>query len=219
MSAYNSTRQMRKLLPRYSDLLLAAMLLVVAVYVGCDVLPQVRFDRERIEVWAAPQQIQVSGLYHYENPSSLPAFFSLGLPFPVDDDHPRPTIYAVSESSVVDDRVVIPLPTTGQRTVTFRVFLKPHAGKWVRVDYIQWAGSSRGRYILTTTRRWHHPLEHGDYILHLAPGTELSNSNYPLTAGDATNIFSFSKSNFYPDQDWEFAWQQRDSNSIAESKR
>jgi len=209
---------MRDLLPRYSDVFLAMALTAVAVYVGCDVFPQVRFDRERIEIWAAPQQIQVSGLYHYANPSRLPAFLSLGLPFAVDGDHPRPSIYAIAEVTA-DGRVVEQVPPTVRRgKVGFRIFLMPHGDKWIRVDYMQGARAPRGRYILTTTRQWHRPLEQGEYILHLAPGIELSASNYLLAATGGANTYSFSKTDFYPSEDWDFAWRQTDVKPLARSK-
>ncbi len=211
---------MRNPLLRNSDLLLAMTLMLVAVYVGCDVFPSVRFDRERIEIWTAPQQIQVSGLYHYTNPSFLPAFLSLGLPFPLDGDHPRPSIYAIAEV-MADGHVVEQVPPTmrGDK-VSFRIFLMPRSDKWIRVDYLQGAGAPRGRYILTTTRQWHRPLERGDYILHIAPGTELSASNYPLSAAatSATNTYSFSKTDFYPSEDWVFAWRQAGVTSLAATR-
>jgi hypothetical protein len=208
-------RQMRDLLTRNSDLLLAVTLTVVAVYVDCDVFPQVRFDRERIEIWTAPQQIQVSGLYHYANPSRLPAFLSLGLPFPVDGDHPRPSIFAIAEATT-DGRVLAQIaPIVRHGNVSFRIFLKPRADKWVRVDYIQGANVPRGRYILTSTRQWHRPLERGEYILHLALGTELVADNYPLAPTGATNTYSFSETDFYPSEDWEFAWRKTAAGSSA----
>jgi hypothetical protein len=201
---------MRDLVPRYSDISLATILMVVAVYVGCDVFPPVRFDRERIEIWTAPQQIQVSGLYHYANPSILPAFLSLGLPFPVDADHPQPSLYAIAEATA-DGRVLAQVsPRMRRGKVSFRILLMPRAEKWVRVDYVQGATAPRGRYILTTTRQWRRPLERGEYILHLAPGIELASSNYPLAAvtTGAPDTYAYSKTDFYPSEDWDFAWRK-----------
>jgi len=211
---------MRDLLPRYSDVLLATMLMVVAVYVGCDVFPQVRFDRERIEIWTAPQQVQVSGLYHYSNPSNLPAFLSLGLPFPVDADHPQPSLYAIAEARADGRALEQVAPRVRRGKVSFRIFLMPHADKWIRVDYVQGTSVPRGRYILTTTRQWHRPLVRGEYILHLAPGIELAASNYPLDAATtgATNTYAYSKTDFYPGEDWVFAWRRTGARSSARSE-
>jgi len=201
---------LRRFIRRNSDLSLALALIGVAVYAGCNVFPQVRFDRERIEVWVAPQQIQVSGLYRYRNPFAVPAFLSLVLPFPVDPEHPRPSMYSIA-TATKDGTIVDYLhPTERHGEVHFRVNLLPHEEKWLRVDYVQGTSVPRGTYILMTTRKWRHPLVRGDYFLHLAPGVELASTNYRFDValvGD-TNVYSFAKTDFYPNEDWEFSWRE-----------
>jgi hypothetical protein len=201
---------LRKTTGRNSDLLLAVGLVGVAIYAGCNVFPRVRFDRERIEIWATPQQIQVSGLYHYSNPSFLPALFSLGLPFPVDAEHPRPSTYSIA-TATEDGRIVAPIRSSGRGTeVRFRLPLLPHEEKWVRVDYVQGTSLPGGTYILVTTRKWWSPLRRGDYILHLGPGLELESTNYRADAVAAGRMktYSFAKTDFYPGEDWTFAWRE-----------
>ncbi len=205
----NSGGCLRNFIRHNSDLLLALALIGVAAYAGCDVFPQVRFDRERIEVWVGPQQIQVSGLYHYSNPSILPAFLSLGLPFPVDAEHPRPSMYSIA-TATEDGRIIDSIrPTERRGEVRFRVPLLPHEEKWVRVDYAQGSSVPRGTYILVTTRKWRRALDRGDYFLHLAPGLELSSTNYRLDVGtaDDKNTYTFSMTDFYPNEDWKFSWR------------
>jgi len=199
---------LRNFTGRNSDLLLAVGLVGVAIYAGCNVFPQVRFDRERIEIWAAPQQIQVSGLYHYSNPSFLPALLSLGLPFPVDAQHPRPSTYSIA-TATEDGRIVAPIHSSERGSeVRFCVPLLPREEKWVRVDYVQRANVPSGTYILVTTREWRRPLRHGDYILHLGSGLELASTNYRPDAMVAGRLktYSFAKTDFYPGEDWTFAW-------------
>jgi len=201
---------LRKRTRRNADLLLALVLIGLAIYTGCNVFPQVHFDRERIEVWVVPRQIQVTGLYHYSNPSRLPALLSLGLPFPVDAEHLRPSTYSIA-TATADGHVVAPIrPTERHGEVGFRMFLRPHEDKWVRVDYVQGASVSRGTYILTTTRKWHRPLERGDYVLHLSAGLELASTNYhpEATVKGEKNTYLFSRTDFYPSEDWNFAWRE-----------
>jgi hypothetical protein len=210
---------LRKPIWRNSDLWLVGALIVVAVYAGCNVFPRVSFDRERIDVWALPHQIQVRGLYHYRNPSSLPAFLSLGLPFPVDAEHPRPTFYSVA--TVTKDGETLEYIRCREHfgDVRFRVFLRPHEAKWVRVDYVQSARTPQGTYILTTTRKWGHPLLYGDYILHLGQGLHLVEMNYPPDFVSGNNTYSFSKSNFYPSEDWKFAWSENAASTGERDKQ
>jgi len=209
----------QNLVRRNSDLLLALALICAAIYAGCNVFPRVRFDRERIEVWAAPQQIQVSGLYHYSNPSRLPALLSLGLPFPVDAEHPRPSTYSVA-TATEDGRIVDYLrPMESRGEVRFRVPLLSHEEKWVRVDYVQGTSVMRGTYILVTTRKWRRPLEKGEYFLHLAGGLELASSNYkPDVTTVGENTYSFSKIDFYPNEDWRFSWRETSHTASAGNK-
>ena len=198
------------LLRRYSDLLLAALLVLLAVYLNFNLYPPVRFDYERIEVWAFPGQIQVSGLYHYRNSSPLPRSFSMGLPFPVDATHGSPSSFSISESNQQGTSLEEITPAVYHGDVTFRLWFGPGEDRWVRVDYVQGARVSGGRYILLTTREWRRPLDRGDYVLHLAPGLLLSRSNYELRPGPPHGgTYYFSRNDFYPAEDWEFTWREQ----------
>ncbi|MGD0509675.1 MAG: hypothetical protein ABSA27_17905 [Terriglobales bacterium] len=203
-----------------SDLWLALALIGVAVYTGCNVFPQVRFDRERIEIWVAPQQIQVSGLYHYRNPSLLPAWLSLGLPFPVDAEHPRPSLYSIATVTDGGRFADYIRPTERRGEVRFRVLLLPYEEKWVQVNYVQGTSVPRGAYILVTTRKWRHPLDRGDYFLHLSPGLDLASTNYRFDVAPVgeKNAYSFTKTDFYPSEDWAFSWRGITPTACAGSK-
>jgi len=205
------------LLRRNSDLLLALVLTVVAGYAGFSAYGGIRFDRERIEVWVAPGQVQVTGLYHYRNPSYLPALLSLGVPFPVDADHPQPTACALSDADTQGDALQPIFPGTKHGELRFRVLLMPREERWIRLDYVQASRVPRATYILRTTRGWRRPLEAGNYILHLCPGLELASSSYPVAAEreGRTMTYSFARNNFYPDEDWVFSW--RDAGTVRAS--
>jgi hypothetical protein len=201
-------RESRGLLARFKswgDLLAAGALIVFVAYCVAA-KPVVRFDRERIEVWALPGQIQVSGLYHYRNPLPLPALVNLGLPFPIDANHGVPTTFSISESDASGAAGTPIRPTRRNRDVSFRLLFRPGEEKWLRVDYVQGSRVPRGSYILLTTRAWGRALDRGDYVLHLAEGSALVDSNYSLAASAAPNTYRFSEENFYPDKDWQFEW-------------
>jgi hypothetical protein len=191
------------------DLLLAIVLGALACYFGSNIFSPVRFDREKIEIWAADGQIQVHGLYHYRNRFPLPISFSLGLPFPVDVMHPVPSTFSIAELSAngSDSKDIAPRNYHGG--IVFRLWFAPREEKWISVDYIQGAFQPSGRYILTTTSKWKQPIDQGEYVLHLAAAEELAASNYALQkdlSGPAKE-YSFSRSNFYPVADWTFSWE------------
>ncbi len=195
-----------------SDLLLACALILLVAY-ELFAKPFVRFDRERIEVWALPGQIQVTGLYHYRNPLPVPTFITLGLPFPVDASHPTPTTFSITESDAGGAVGATVLPQVRRGDVRFRVVFRPAEEKWLRIDYVQGARAPGGTYLLLTTRAWGRPLDRGDYVLHLAPGSMLLASNYALAQLPASNTFGFAASNFFPDKDWTFRWRVADASS------
>jgi hypothetical protein len=185
-------------------------LLVVAVYLGRNHLSLVRFDRERIEIWAVEGQTQVTGLYHYSNQAVLPISFSLGVPFPVDSEHDWPAVFSVAEADK-DGNILRETGTRQYQSGTvFRVWFWPHQEKWIRVDYIQGNRVGNARYILVTTRKWGRSLDHGEYILHLGRGLQLTSSSYPVKQrnSEGQDPYSFARANFLPDGDWDFSWRK-----------
>lgn len=201
----------RKFLVQTGELWLAAAVLAAGVYFFSGYFTTIRFDRERIEVQVARGRIQVRCLYHFTNASRLPAVVTLRVPFPVDRDHLQPEVLTLCEAAE-DGRELaeIPLLMRGG-DVAFRLIFRPRQEKWIRVDYAQGTRVANGRYILTTTRTWRRPIERADYVLRLPRNFELASSNYPVSLAPAPGpwkVYSFSKSNFYPGQDWEFVWDE-----------
>jgi len=201
---------------RQFDLVLALLLTVLAIFLGTSVFAPIRFDKEKIEVWVADGQIRVCGLYHYRNRTLLPVSFSLGLPFPVDADHPAPSAFSVAEVDATGE----PLAAVNVRTYhgnnVFRLIFWPKQQKWIRLDYFQPTLTQSGTYILQTTRKWHQPLDTGEYMLHLDNGLAPAFSTYALTQDPPgnQNMYSFSRAHFYPSEDWSFTWQ-RETNIAA----
>jgi hypothetical protein len=194
---------------RHLDLVSALILIMLATFLGTDLFSAVRFDQEKIEVWAVEGQIQVRGLYHYENRTILPVSFSLGLPFPIDPDHPVPSTFSVTETDATGTWEPVSLRTYHGNYV-FRLICWPKQARWIQVDYVQGTRTENGRYILQTTRKWKRALDHGEYILHLGNGLALMSSTYQLNQDSLgnRNTYFFSRVNFYPGEDWGFAWYQ-----------
>lgn len=196
---------------RNSDLWLAAILACGGIYFFSGYFTTVRFDRERIEVQVWHGSIRVKGLYHYTNASRLPAILTLKVPFPVDHDHPQPewfTLYKSGEDGRAGEEIV---PTVRGKDVSLRLIFRPYEAKWIRLDYLQVSRVGNGRYLLTTTRPWRRPIGRADYVLRLSREFGLLSSNYavkPAPAGGAWQTFTFSKTDFFPDRTWEFAWDE-----------
>jgi len=202
------------------DVIVGCLFVLVALYAGTNVFSPVRFDRERIEINVTSGEIHVRGLYHYRNRLPLPLSFSLGLPFPVDSTHPAPSFYSVSQVSP-DGSLVQEIPTRKYHGhVVFRLFFWPSREKWIRVDYLQGAAASNGRYILLTTSKWNRPLDRGEYVLNLDNSSDLAASNYALQrSADAGHaMYSFTRENFIPSEDWVFSWKPAADPLIASSR-
>jgi len=201
----------RGILARYEDFCLAGLLAVAAVYFFSGYFTPVRFDRERIEVQVIKGEVAVKGLYQYTNTSRLPAILTLKVPFPVDREHPPPEWFALYQSTE-DGRALSEIwPVVRGADISFRLVFRPREAKWVRLDYAQQARVSTGRYLLTTTQAWRRPLARADFLLRLPRNFDLIASSYPV--GSATfagpwKAYSFSMTDFYPQNDWEFAWDE-----------
>jgi hypothetical protein len=200
---------MPRTIPHLWAVVQISFLVLAAFYFGRNQLSLMRFDREKIEIWAFEGQVQVTGLYHYVNRSVFPASFSLGVPFPTDSEHPLPAEFHVSE---VDGKGAFlkGIETRHYRGETvFRLWFWPSGERWIRLDYIQGARVPEGRYILLSTRKWGKPLQRGEYILHLSDGLELTSSNYHMTPNASGNpaSYTFFRIDFLPTEDWEFRWR------------
>lgn len=199
----------RGFVARNTDLFLAVGIAAGALYFFGGYFTSVRFDRERIDVRVTPGQIHVRGLYHYANTSRLPAVLTLRVPFPVDSDHPQPEWFALCDSSEDGREGAEIVPVARGGDVSFRLLFRPREVKWVRLDYVQPSRVNRGRYLLTTTKPWRRPIGRADYVLRLSSDLTFLSSNYDVrlaTADGTRQAFTFSKTEFFPDHDWEFAW-------------
>ncbi len=194
---------------RWSGVLGACALAALAAYFLGGRFTAVRFDQEHIDVTVEAGLIHVHGLYHYQNASPLPALLTLKIPFPVDNDHPAPDAFALAE---VDEagRTLRELSSLGPPAAPrVRLLFRPRESKWILLDYWQPSRVPEGCYILTTTRAWGRPIAQASFRLRLPAGYSLDHSNYPVAesaAPPSAITYTFSRTNFYPDEDWKFSW-------------
>ncbi len=200
----------RRFCMHWGDPIRAGVLAALAIYVLSGRFTNVRFERERIDVQVQPGLLHVHGLYRYQNVSCFPALLTLSTPFPIDRDHPRPDALAVAE--VNEGGAINELQPGGPREApTLRVVFRPHEAKWIQLDYWQATRTQEGCYLLTTTRAWRRPIAEASFRLSLPGNYLLVASNYGVTetpGGLGGTAFSFSRTDFFPDQDWRFRWQQ-----------
>lgn len=157
------------------------------------------------------RRVRVTGLYQYTNHSALPAVLTLGIPFPVDAEHPAPEWFLLAEATDEGGVIRELLPYGDARDLRVRLLFAPRESKWLRLDYEQKAHASNGRYLLTTTRAWRRPIARAEFTLRLAAPLELAESNYALQPVPSTRdrkVYGFRAVDFYPHRDWEFAWRE-----------
>jgi hypothetical protein len=167
-------------------------------------VPVARFVRERIDIAVYPDEVRVVGRYVYKNPWPFPVVQGLSIPLPVDESHPMPTELTADRLS--PDAGPISLRTLLGRT-GFELSLRANEEAQIVVRYRQHAPTRDGRYLLTTTGPWRHPLDQAVYAMTLHE-VRLIRSNYALRA-DAEGELGFTRTDFMPPEDWIFQWEVR----------
>ncbi len=173
----------------------------------------VRFVSEQVTVTAGGPPgrglVEVEGLYEYRNLAPWPAALRLGIPFPVDLDHPPPVGLALDLVRDGDGGLEPLTPVVHGDDVSVRLLFRPRQALRLRLHYLQPSAVPRGRYLLTTTRAWGRPVGRATFELSLPAGTEQVSSSYglqPLPARGGRARYGFERAGFWPDRDWDFAW-------------
>lgn len=170
-----------------------------------------RFDSEVIRIHVEPDSLRIEGHYRFVVPEPRPGFQTLFYPYPADSllggactvslewrsgDRPWQAMDFHELSNGSGARWPVPLPDEG----------------WVEVRtvYRQARLADYGRYIVTTTRGWAHPLRQARFEIHLPAGAQPNTFSHPFTrnveAGE--NCYLFGANDFYPDRDIRFTWHR-----------
>jgi len=165
------------------------------------IIPKVRFVSETVHLTIDKEDINVDVMFRYVNRFPLPLVQGFSIPTPQDEGLQEPQCVLVGEleKSSKSPVTLFPLSYLGSLP-RFQVRFGPREEKTVQVWYSQKHDRHTAKYLLTTTRKWRHPLESGRYVLTL-DSVELIHSNYPLERLDENN-FAFERRNFMPSQDW-----------------
>jgi hypothetical protein len=192
------------------ELWIAGSIAMMAVYLYSGWFTAIHFDRERIEITVGTDHVHVRGWYHYVNSSWLPAMLTLGVPFPIDADHGPPIVISLVEAADLDDDGAHAISVRGHgEEKTFRLVFRPREGKWIGLEYVQPTAVTTGRYILRSTRRWRRAIGRADFALRVPLDLQPVISSYPP---DHTGLegrwmtYRFSRTDFYPVDDWSFQW-------------
>lgn len=167
------------------------------------------FDTEVIRIHVEPDSLRIEGNYRFVVPEPGPGFQNLFYPYPADSllggartgilewRHGDGSWHALDYRELSDGSGAlwpVPLPEEG----------------WVEVRtvYRQKRLASYGRYIVTTTQGWAHPLRQARFEIHLPPGAQPLTFSHPFTRDNATgkNCYLFMANDFFPDRDISFTW-------------
>lgn len=187
--------------PRFTELLLLAIAAMITL-VFAGLIPAVRFSRERIEVTVRPEAIDVNGLYVYTNPLPIPWVQGLRIPFAADAYQSEPATVQVSEEDESGAELRPIAVYWLSRGPHFDLRVPARGAARVRVRFTQYCRGGAGAYLLTTTRPWRQPLEHGEYRLRPS-GVRITGSNYAL---EAAPTLRFARERFMPEKEWKFTW-------------
>ncbi len=171
---------------------------------AAGIIPLVHFTSEKIDVHVYSEEVRIDGHYFYRNPFPFPVMQGFSIPFPTDVDHPEP--FAVQAERLSPAKETLMLRRIFGKT-GFELYFSAHEEIEVTVTYRQKSRTGNATYILTTTRPWGKPLDHGVYTLS-SHGAVIVTSNYPFNLDN--NVLGFYMSNFMPEKDWQFAWRKTD---------
>lgn len=190
------------------------LVLMAAVNSPMVAVPQnnesLRFDTEIIRIHVEPDSLRIEGHYRFIVPVPRPGIQTLFYPYPADSllggartvslewrsgDQPWQALDIRELKKASGARWPVPLPEEG----------------WVEVRtvYKQARLADYGRYIVTTTQNWTHPLRHARFEIHLPTGARPLTFSHPFTYAPDTgeNCYLFEANEFYPEDDICFTWQ------------
>lgn len=166
----------------------------------------VSFTRERIEVSIQNNLGWVRGTYYFKNLGPTDAWRNVI--YPVSENFRLSKVLSASVFSLSEKN-----PINFSRlssSLGFSLKIPGNNEQVFRVVYCQAAPDSIFEYILTTTKNWHHPLEHAEYVIVLGNGLRLKSLSLPYdykhSRGDSTMYF-ITRDSFMPDSNLIIKWE------------
>ncbi len=165
------------------------------------------FYKEKIIMSLSEKSVEITGYYHFRNPTSEKYSQALYYPFVINEytDYPD-SIYAVDQiknSSIIYKEV--------RNGIIFNLTIDQQDTAVYKVGYKQKIDSNKAEYILTTTKYWKKPFNYAEYYLVLP--TKFKNIDFSIPfKEDSINAnykyFSFRKENYFPSQNLFITWRQ-----------
>ena len=202
---------LRKHWPRYiGEAAIYGVVLFLGILFLGGFFPMIRFVSEKIIVTVNEDDLYVEGFYHYYNPLPFPVTQGLSVPFPQGDGLLPADLISVERISLEGEGSSSLLPVRViKQTPYFELKAPSRKPVSIRVVYRQGHSKGIGRYLLTTTAPWRRPIQEGRYELWINSGS-LITSNYPVEpSGDREGFYFFEKTNFWPEEDWIFEFEQK----------
>lgn len=173
--------------------------------------PSLVFDSEHICLTVVGDSLEVEGLYRFDCGNADAGITTLFYPFP------RDSAMGGARMVSLDGRQ----PGGSWQPLRFKDYWPQiWAARWwipldgsamyeVRAVYTQALLANYGRYIVTTTGAWRHPLRHARFEINLPAGAVPASFSFPFECieTDGKVRYVFEAENFRPDRDVIFTWR------------
>jgi hypothetical protein len=150
--------------------------------------------------------LHVAGEYHYINSWPIPVAQGISCPVGLSEGDILYSLVLWTVDKETGERRYIPMMPTSKGGSLITLRFGGGEELVLFVDYTIKLAGNRGKYLLRTTRSWDEPIRKADFYLD-AGSSRLSGSNYELDI-IKDGVYSFSRENFYPENDWEFSWEK-----------
>ena len=182
--------------------------IAIAVVTAVLFAGELRFSAENIDVALyPPDTVEVTGEYFFTSSDGTGCRQKVIYPVPVDSVAQYSFYFSVRRevdtAEIAFDRIA--------KGIAFGVDVPEGDTAAITVVYRQLFSGNAGRYILTTTSYWGHPLENSNYTIRVPANTTLKYLSYECDTvymAGKNLIYSFYKKRFMPDRDLMFTWER-----------
>ncbi len=176
---------------------------VVLVLSGCrrpEPAGPIHFAREEVALDIRPGTLEVRGTYHFTCSAPGPLIAGIFYPFPTDSNQLYPDSIEIHGQRFSES----------DSGVFFRKKFVPGAGDSFFAYYRQPLRAGSARYIITSTRKWHRPIDLARFRVTVpASFQDVKLSFRPDSSAktDSTITYYFTRARFYPDRDLVVTWR------------